>query len=157
MVSRSNRLAIRITAALMLSAILMLTLINLGKDWLNEQGIFLNFIVFYILVDAALYLPVLLVVHDTEKTLRIVIGLSMAHAAFDTWLPPYALDISGNILQSTALGYTGSIDYLFAVIGQGIHIYGFPLYVFTYVLMPATMFLGALMFLGATRYLKELT
>ena len=157
MASKYNVLAIKVTLALMLSAIVMLTLINVYRDWLGTQGILVNFFVFYILISAVLYLPIYLILGNVRKSLLLSASVALAHAAFDTWLPPYALDINGTILQSTALGYTGSIDYLFGVIGQAVGVHGFLLYLFTYVLMPVVLLVIALWMLGSSKFIKEIT
>jgi hypothetical protein len=149
-------LAVKASLALMVSALVMLTVINLLKDRLDTEGIIINFLVFYVFVSAALYIPIMLIVGDAAKSLRIDLGLTMLHAAFDTWLPPYVLDIHGTILQSTAIGYTGSIDYLFATIGQAFGLGGLLLYLFTYGLMPMLLLVVAGLFIGANKYLKEL-
>jgi len=71
-------------------------------------------------------------------------------------LPSYAVDSSGNILQSETIGYFGCVDYVMGSFWSWVGISGFMLAFFTYVVTGMLFLLIALWLLGKGKFIKSL-
>jgi len=129
------------------------------ETWIENQPIWVYFIVFYFLIftliSSILYFVVSKKKKDIKAAFRIASSSTLIVMAIDLYLPSWAVDSQGNILTSETIGYFGSIDYVFATFWNSLGITGPLLMFFTYVFTGMILLSIALLIMGTKNFVSE--
>lgn len=115
----------------------------LSKHFDGKSPLF-QFFIFNLGLFALLFIFLKTITLKTSTSIISSLGLTSLFLSLDSWLPPYAVDFSGKIIQANTLFYVSSTDYIWGLLGSSIGIHGILLFGFTYVVVPlALLYLAA--------------
>lgn len=151
-----NRAILAIIAFGVIVAIITFIIIPLSNEWVSTQPIWVHFLFFYFLIFSLISITICYFLNNRVKAFKIATSLTFIVIALDLVLPSYAVDSSGNILESETIGYFGCVDYAVGSFWAWLGISGVLLAFFTYVVTSMLLLFIALWLMGKGKFITGL-